>query len=70
MPVAVRISSAVWLRAELPRQRRFIAGTGIGDEYAAINSAATTEENAPASAMRKPMKIVDKDAGNTTKKST
>ena len=39
MPVAVRISSAVWLRAELPRQRRFIAGTGIGGEYTAINPA-------------------------------
>ena len=40
MPVAVRISSAVWLRAEPPRQRRFMAGTGIGGEYAAINPAA------------------------------
>jgi hypothetical protein len=46
VPVAVRISSAAWLRAELPRQRRFMAGTGIGGEYAAINSA--TGEMTPA----------------------
>ena len=46
MPVAVRISSAVWLRAELPRQRRFMARTGIGGECAAINSA--TDEMTPA----------------------
>jgi MFS family permease len=46
VPVAVRIPSAVWLRAELPRQRQFIAGTGIGGEYAAINSA--TGEMTPA----------------------
>jgi hypothetical protein len=46
VPVAVRISSAVWLRAELPRQRRFMARTGIGGEYAAINSA--TDEMTPA----------------------
>jgi MFS family permease len=46
VPVAVRISSAVWLRAELPRQQRFIAGTGIGGEYATINPA--TGEMTPA----------------------
>ena len=36
MPVAVRISSAVWLRAELPRQRRFIAGTGMIAAFAIL----------------------------------
>ena len=50
--------------------RPWIATALTASALAAINSAATTEENAPASAMRKPMKIVDKDAGNTTKKST
>ena len=34
---------------------------------AAISSAATTEENAPASAMLSPVKIVGSAAGNTTK---
>ena len=46
MPAAVRISPTVWLRAEQPRQRPFMAGTGTGTGYAAISPA--TGEMTPA----------------------